>query len=145
MSRLIHQGPTVIRVVLCVMAMLGVVTVFSVGGCGGSGGTASGQSYDHIYVVRARVTQLPDGSPGGQFMAHHETIPDYISTNGSVGMQHMIMPFTVVDDAVLGGIVVGDIVEITFGETHRPRVSQGVIAIRRLPADTVLDLGEGQP
>jgi hypothetical protein len=112
-------------------------------GCGGEqGSTDSAAQYEHVYTVRAQVTQVPDGSPGGQFLARHEAIPDYVAANGSVGMHAMVMPFTIVDPAVLEGIVVGDVVEITFGETHRPRVSQGVIAITKLPADTALDFGD---
>ena len=105
-------------------------------GCG-----SNEAGYAYTYTVRAQVVQLPDGSPSGQFLAHHETIPDYQSVSGSVGMQQMVMPFTVVDPEVLEGLAVGDIVEITYGESHRPRVRQGVIAVRRLPDDTVLDLG----
>ncbi len=111
----------------------------------GSGGQAAAdpaEQYEHVYTVRAQVTQVPDGSPGGQFLARHEAIPDYVAANGSVGMHSMVMPFTIVDPAVLEGVAVGDLVEITFGETHRPRVSQGVIAITKLPADTELDFGD---
>lgn len=101
--------------------------------------------YNHVYTVRARVTQLPDGSPGGGFYAHHERIPDYVSVNGSIGMDSMIMPFTIVDDSVLDGLSVGDVVEITYGESFRPAVKQGVIAVTELPADTVLSFEEASP
>lgn len=113
-------------------------------GCGGSGDTDS-EPYEHVYTVRARVVQLHDGSPMGEFRARHEAIPDYQAANGSVGMGAMEMPFAIVDMGVQEGVAVGDIVEITYGETHRPRVRQGVIAIRQLPNDTELDLGEEGP
>lgn len=112
-------------------------------GCGGKAG-ADAAAYDHVYVVRARVTKLHDGSPAGEFRARHEAIPDYQAANGSVGMNTMEMPFQIVDFSVQEGVAVGDIVEITYGETHRPRVSQGVIAIKQLPNDTELDLELGE-
>ena len=123
------------------------LSVFLLAGCSGSGGgsDAGAAAYDHVYTVRARVTRLPDGSPSGDFRARHEAIPDYQAANGSVGMNTMEMPFQIVDAGVLDGVAVGDIVEITYGETHRPRVSQGVIAIKQLPNDTVLDFGEVTP
>lgn len=131
------------RPVLVLICLWAVLVLPGCGKGGGSAGSAvASDSYENVYTVRAEVIQVPDGSPGGQFMARHETIPDYVSANGSVGMHAMVMPFTIVDPAVLKDISVGDIVEITFGETHRPRVSQGVIAIKKLPADTVLDFGE---
>ncbi|MFI4860912.1 MAG: hypothetical protein ACIAXF_09555 [Phycisphaerales bacterium JB063] len=111
--------------------------------CSGGGGADAG--YQHVYTVRARVTQLPDGSPGGAFMAHHETIPDYQAANGNVGMNAMRMPFTIVDDRVLEGIAVGDVVEITYGESFEPEVKQGVIAIKKLPRDTVLEFDVETP
>jgi len=123
----------------CLLAMgLALVCLY---GCGG-GAEAGAAEYDHVYTVRARVTKLHDGSPAGEFRAWHETIPDYQAASGSVGMNAMEMPFHIVDFAVQDGVAEGDIVEITFGETHRPRVRQGVIAIRQLPNDTELDLGE---
>jgi len=120
------------------------LSVFLLVGCSGSS-HAGVAAYDHVYTVRARVTRLPDGSPSGDFRARHEAIPDYQAANGSVGMNTMEMPFQIVDAGVLDGVAVGDIVEITYGETQLPRVSQGVFAIKKLPHDTVLDFGEVTP
>ncbi|MEM9420870.1 MAG: copper-binding protein [Planctomycetota bacterium] len=111
--------------------------VLALPGCS-SGAGVSAADYEHVYTVRARVAQLPDGSPGGAFLAYHETIPDYQAANGSVGMSAMLMPFTIVDASVLEGIAEGDVVEITFGESFEPAVKQGVISIEKLPSDTVL-------
>ena len=120
-------GFAVILLAACLLALPG---------CG-----KDADEYLHIYTVRARVTQLPDGSPGSAFMAHHEPLGDYVSANGSIGMASMIMPFQTPDPAVLDAIEVGDIVEITFGESFEPEVRQGVIRISKLPGDTQLDFG----
>jgi len=116
--------------VLCLFCLPAVV------GCGG--GKVDSTEYEHVYTVRGRVLQLPGGAAGGSFVAHHEPIPEYISISGDRGMQAMAMPFAVHDAAVLDGVAVGDIVEIVFGETHRPKVRQGVISVKVLPADSKL-------
>ncbi|XAL98917.1 copper-binding protein [Phycisphaeraceae bacterium D3-23] len=121
---------------VCGAAVL-LMMVLALPGCSDARGVSAGD-YEHVYTVRARVMQLPDGSPGGAFMAYHEEISDYQAANGSVGMQSMLMPFTIVDDSVLDGVAVGDVVAITFGESFEPAVKQGVISIEKLPSDTVL-------
>ncbi|MEM9020532.1 MAG: copper-binding protein [Planctomycetota bacterium] len=103
-------------------------------GCGGE----SDADYEHVYTVRGRVLQLPDGTLGSDFRVFHEPIPDYVAISGAIGMEAMPMPFTVNDPTVLEGVQVGDVVEIVYGETHRPKVRQGVIAITILPRDTSL-------
>lgn len=129
---------------LCGLFFL-VVLVGCDGRGSGSMGSHSRGDYEHVYTVRARVTQLPDGSPSGGFYARHERIPDYVSVNGSIGMDTMVMPFTILDDSVLEGIAVGDVVEITYGESFRPTVKQGVISVTKLPADTALSFEEVSP
>lgn len=123
--------------------MTGVLSLFcllALVGCGGD--KADSAEYEHVYTVRGRVLQLPDGSAGGSFVAYHEPIPEYVSISGDRGMQAMAMPFALHDAAVLEGVAVGDIVEIVYGETHRPKVRQGVISVTVLPADTVLSFEE---
>jgi len=95
--------------------------------------------YEHIYTVRGRVTSLPSDTPGSAFTMHHEAIPDYVAANGSIGMSSMVMPFALPDPSVIDGLAVGDIVEVVYGESLNPRVKQGVVSARVLPADTVLE------
>ena len=124
----------------CLYVLLLAVGVLFGAGCTQEQGDPTA-AYEHVYTVRGRVVQLPDGSRGSGFYAQHEAIPDYVSASGSIGMVSMTMSFTIVDDAVLEGIAVGDIVEIVYGESSTP-VKQGVISIEKLPSDTVLDFGE---
>lgn len=123
--------------------MLGLCLLFLVAGCGGGGGSEA--DFEHVYTVRGRVLQLPDGSLGSDFRVYHEPIPEYVSISGARGMEAMPMPFTVNDPAVLEGVRVGDVVEIIYGETHRPKVRQGVIAVTVLPADTRLSFDDLPP
>ena len=103
-------------------------------GCGRDPG------YEHLYTTRGIIITLPGDKAYEEFIIHHETIPDYISINGSVGMNEMAMPIPVPDKSVLDGINVGDKVELTFGERFEPDHKMGVTAIKKLPADTELNL-----
>lgn len=117
--------------------VMAVILVASIAGCG-----SKGAEYEHVYTVRGRVLQLPDGTPGGGFVVYHEEIPDYAAANGTTGMHAMAMPFALPDPSVIDGLAVGDIVEITFGESFKPEVRQGVIKAVVLPPDTVLAFDE---
>ena len=96
--------------------------------------------YEHLYTTRGIVITLPGDKAYEEFIIHHETIPDYISINGSVGMNEMAMPIPVPDRSVLEGIQVGDKIELTFGERFEPDHAMGVTAVKKLPADTELNL-----
>lgn len=96
--------------------------------------------YEHLYTTRGIIITLPGEKAYQEFIIHHETIPDYISINGSVGMNEMAMPIPVPDKSLLDGIQVGDKVELTFGERFKPDHAMGVTAIKKLPADTELNL-----
>ena len=105
-------------------------------------GCDSDPGYEHIYTARAIVITLPGAKVTQEFIVHHEAIPDYQSSNGSVGMNEMAMPIPVPDRAVLEGIAVGDKIEFVFGERFEPDHAMGVISVKKLPDDTKLSLGK---
>eukprot|EP00752_Nemacystus_decipiens_P016084 g14380.t1 len=97
-------------------------------------------TYQHVYTTRGVIIALPGEKAYQDFLVHHERIPDYVSINGTIGMNEMVMPFPAGDRSMLEGLAVGDKVEITYGETHEPQFSTGLIAITKLPDDTEMDL-----
>lgn len=103
-------------------------------------GCEQAPSYDYVYTTRAIVLSLPGERVTEEFIVHHETIPDYRSINGSIGMNEMAMPIPVPDRSVLTGISVGDKVELTFGERFEPDHKMGLISIIKLPQETKLNL-----
>ncbi len=103
-------------------------------------GCDSDPGYDHTYTTRGIIKSLPGEKATQEFIIHHETIPDYRSINGSVGMNEMMMPISVPDRSVLEGLEVGDKVELTFGERFEPRPAMEVIAVTKLPDDAELEL-----
>lgn len=103
-------------------------------------GCSRGIAYEHVYTVRGIVITLPGEKATEEFIVHHEELPEYISINGSKGMREMAMPIPVPDRSVLEGIKVGDKVELVFGENLRGNRGMGVISIKKLPADTALNL-----
>ena len=98
--------------------------------------------YEHTYTTRAIVLSLPGEKVTDEFIVHHETIPEYISINGSVGMNEMAMPIPVPDKSVLEGFEVGDKVELIFGERFEPDHRMGLIQIVKLEDDAELNLGK---
>lgn len=108
-------------------------------------GCDSDPGYQHTYTTRAIVLSLPGERVTQEFIVHHETIPNYQSINGSVGMNEMAMPIPVPDRSLLEGIAVGDKIEFTFGERFEPDHKMGVTAIKKLPADTKLNLSNASP
>ena len=105
-------------------------------------GCADDPGYEHLYTTRGIILSLPGEMAYQEFIIHHETIPHYRSINGSIGMNEMAMPIPVPDRSILQGINVGDKVELTFGERFKPDHIMGVTAIKKLPADTELNLSK---
>lgn len=101
--------------------------------------------YEHTYTTRAIVKSLPGDKATQEFIVHHETIPDYVSRNGSIGMNEMVMPLPVPDRSVLEGIAIGDKVEVVFGESFKNEDRMGVISVKKLPADELLNLSTTTP
>lgn len=104
-------------------------------------GCDSDPGYEHLYTTRGVIISLPGEKAYEEFIIHHETIPEYISINGSVGMNEMAMPIPVPDKSILEGIVVGDKVELVFGERFEPDHLMGVVSIKKLPDDAEMNLG----
>lgn len=127
----------------------------TLGGCGGDEGAAAtattgvggetGGEVD-LYMIRGRVEQLPvAGDHRTAFMVHHEAIPTFrdLGTGEVVGMGSMAMPFQLAEGVDGGDLAVGDLVEITVAAPRKDAAGLRVTAVRRLPAGTVLELGEG--
>lgn len=104
-------------------------------------GCDAAPDYEHTYTTRATILSLPGEKVTQEFIVHHETIPDYRSINGSIGMNEMAMPIPVPDKSALKGIAVGDKVELVFGERFEPKHIMGLISITKLPDDTPMNLG----
>lgn len=122
------------------LACLLVLASSALTGCG-----AQDPGYQHTYTTRAIVLSLPGEKATQEFIVHHERIPDYQSINGSVGMNEMAMPIPVPDKSLLEGFAVGDKVELTFGERFEPDHKMGLVALKKLPADTELNLNATEP
>lgn len=97
-------------------------------------------AYQHTYTTRGVIVAMPGDKAYEEFIVRHEPIPDYVSMNGSIGMASMAMPFPLKDRSLVEGLAVGDKIEITYGETFEPDFDAGVISIKKLPADTALNL-----
>lgn len=94
---------------------------------------------DH-YVVRGEIARLP-ARPGDELSVRHEAIPGFKDRTGAtVGMDAMVMGFGVGPGLSLGGLEVGDKVQVTFAvDWARPSLT--VEKLERLPADTLLQFG----
>ena len=96
------------------------------------------------YTVRGRVVALPDQA--GMMQIHHEAIPDFKNQTGQVaGMNAMAMPFPLAADVDLGDLKVDDKVEFTLKVQWSGAAPYQITAIRKLAADTELDLGQSAP
>ncbi|MEM9111575.1 MAG: family 16 glycoside hydrolase [Planctomycetota bacterium] len=105
-------------------------------------GCSRDPGYEHTYTTRAVVLSLPGEKATQEFIVHHEEIPEYVSINGSIGMNEMAMPIPVPDKSLLEGFAVGDKVELVFGERFEPDHAMGLISITKLPVDTDMNLGQ---
>lgn len=93
------------------------------------------------YTVRGEIKSLPapDGDP--VVYVHHEAIPTFVTREGQQrGMMSMSMPFGVTDGVSLAGLAPGDKVELTFAVHWDQNPPTRLTAIRKLPADTALEL-----
>ena len=117
-------------------AALALLLLLAVLGCDSDPG------YQHTYTTRAIILSLPGDRVTQEFIVHHEDIPDYVSINGSIGMNEMAMPIPVPDKSLLEGFTVGDKVELIFGERFEPDHKMGLIQIVKLADDVPLNLGK---
>ncbi len=93
----------------------------------------------NTYVVRGEIAVMPQGRT--EFKVYHEAIPEFVRVDGTRGMNAMMMPFPPAEGLSLDGFAVGDVVELTFVSWWKPTAGMELTAIRKLPADTVLDFG----
>jgi hypothetical protein len=98
--------------------------------------------YLHTYTTRGVILSLPGERVTQEFIVHHEEIPEYVSINGSIGMNEMAMPIPVPDPSILEGIEIGDKVELVFGERFEPDHTMGLVSITKLADDVELNLGK---
>jgi hypothetical protein len=67
------------------------------------------------YTTRGIIEAMPtENRPGTQFIVQHEEIPDFLGSDGRVGMKKMAMPFPLGEGVLIDGYNVGDHVVIDF-------------------------------
>lgn len=98
------------------------------------------------YTVRGEVAKLPAPTAVGHWVAvRHEAIPDFVDGSGAtVGMAAMRMVFDVAPAVPLDGLREGDKVELALTVGWAPPLLR-VDALRKLPPETVLQLGPPRP
>lgn len=97
------------------------------------------------YTIRGQVQSLPDPAHKGlpELQIQHEHIPDFKDKSGKVvGMKSMVMGFPPGDGVKFPDLKVGDKVEVDFEVVWTGKVPYYFTAIRKLPADTVLDFSK---
>lgn len=127
-------------------------------GCGGGQDDASGSGAgksgsqelpppDQVYTVRGRIVDLPDPTrPASGLQVLHEAIDNFVGRDGRiVGMDAMTMPFTPARELSLEGFAVDDYVELVFEVRWKAPPLSRVVEMRKLPADTQLELRKAQP
>lgn len=117
----------------CAAALAGALGALALGACKQEQAAAT-------YTVRGELKSLPEEGQAELYL-HHEAIPEFMNRKGEKsGMMSMSMPFGVAPAVSLDGLAPGDRVEVTF-EVHWERNPPSQItAIRKLPADTELEL-----
>lgn len=97
---------------------------------------------DQTYTTRGRIESLPGATAREVLAIHHEAIPDFINKRGEKsGMVEMIMDFRhAKPDVKFDGLQVGDAVEFTWEVRWASEPRTLIITIRKLPADTTLNL-----
>jgi hypothetical protein len=101
---------------------------------------------DQTYTLRADVTALPN-PPKQALRLHHEAIPNFVGHDGKVeAMDEMEMEFPFLSPAAkLDGIAVNDMVEAVMEIRWKAEQVFLLTSIRKLPADTKLNLGDLGP
>lgn len=145
--RLARPAPAAVALALALVSLLS-----GLAGCGGprrSGGEQAepAEPPDQTYTVRGEVADLPRRSDGmRQIRIRHEPLPDFVGFDGEVvGMASMTMPFPLADAVDVAGVEEGDKVEMTFEVRWEGSPPLRVVALERLPPETQLDFGSGEP
>ncbi len=98
--------------------------------------SASASAEDtYSFKVKGVVRALPgEGRASNELLVKHEAIPDYRDSSGEVvGMMAMTMPFYLAPELSLKGIAEGDAVELVVEQRLKPKYSEQVISISKLP------------
>ncbi len=87
------------------------------------------------YTVKGVIKGLPgNGLAANEILVKHEAIPGYRDDSGAiVGMMAMTMPFYVAEGLSLGGIKEGDTVEMKVEQHLRPKFTEEVTSITKVP------------
>lgn len=96
-----------------------------------------------VYTVRGVIEKLPlKNMPGSQLMVQHEAIDSFLNDAGEiVGMGAMAMEFPLGPGVHVGGLAVGDTVEIVFPVWWtKGEATWHVRSIRKLPAGLTLQM-----
>ena len=96
---------------------------------------------DQTYTVLGVVTEVPDEHGRSDVVAiHHESIPDFVSSDGEVvGMHSMSMPFEVAEGVDLEVLSPEDPVRFTFEVRWNTSPTLLVTDIELLPPETEID------
>ncbi|MFW6051807.1 MAG: copper-binding protein [Myxococcota bacterium] len=121
---------------------LPVLLALLVGGCE-EDGERELPPPDQTYTARGRLEQAPAQGKKGDLVIHHERIAEFVDGEGEkVGMEAMVMPFAPADGLSLEGVQKGDPIEFTFEVRWGGDPMLRVTEVRKLPADTELELGD---
>lgn len=87
------------------------------------------------WQVKGVIKGLPGrGLAANEILVKHEPIPDYRDESGKVvGMMAMTMPFYVANSVSLDGISVGDSVELVVEQRIKPKFTDSVVSIKKVP------------
>jgi len=128
-----------IRAALAVLASVAVAASCKEAAKAGKGDSAASV---HRYVVRGEVVGIPaPGARAREIVLRHEAVDDFVDAAGQrVGMDAMVMPFSVGPAEALSEIRVGDKVEAQLLVDWAVPMLQ-LEHVKRLPADTRLVFG----
>ena len=104
--------------------------------------TAATGPAEATYTLRGRISALPN-PPKSALVIHHEELPEFADADGNkIGMDEMEMQFPFLAAGVsLDGLAPGDPVEAVMEMRYKGQPRFLITSIKKLPADTVLNLG----
>lgn len=87
------------------------------------------------YTVKGVIKGMPgNGLASNEILVKHEAIPGYRDDSGAiVGMMAMTMPFYLAEGLSLSGIKEGDTIEMKIEQHLRPKFTEEVTSITKVP------------
>lgn len=129
------------RASIAALAIAALAITGAVAACGKSDKSDEAAGPAASYTVRGEVDTIVTKDGATTAYIHHEAIPTFADRAGDkVGMVSMTMPFGVAPEVSLDGIAAGDKVEFSFDVVWTRRPSTRITAVKKLPADTPLEL-----